>query len=88
MSLYVLVRSGAPILFTQSIGSWINRGNRLAIERTSIIGQRLAVAVSCGIFWTLELNAGMTNGLFSLVMMLECIKKLCAVMNLVAVERD
>lgn len=93
MSVYALVRSGAAILFTQSIGSWINRGNRLAVVRTSIIGQRLAVAASCGIFWALELSAGgmdsrITNGLFSLVVMLACVEKLCAVMNLVAVERD
>ncbi|WPH01846.1 Hypothetical protein R9X50_00470000 [Acrodontium crateriforme] len=93
MSVYALVRSGAAILFAQSIGSWIDSGNRLTILRTSIIGQRLAVAASCGIFWALELKAGgtdssVTNGLFSLVIILACVEKLCSVVNLVAVERD
>ena len=93
MSVYALVRSGAAILFAQSIGSWINRGNRLAVVRTSIIGQRLAVAASCGIFWALERQVGgtdrrVTNGLFSLVAILACVEKLCSMMNLIALERD
>lgn len=93
MSVYALVRSGAAIIFGQSIGSLIDRGNRLAVVRASIVGQRLAVAASCGLFWALErrgewLGGRLGEGLFALTVVLACIEKVCAVMNLVSVERD
>jgi hypothetical protein len=93
MSVYALVRSASAILFAQSIGSWIDRGNRLTVVRVSIVGQRLAVAASCGILWAMEREAGLrstriTDGQFALVVLLACVEKLCAVMNLVSVERD
>ncbi|KAI6484288.1 hypothetical protein MCOR07_003972 [Pyricularia oryzae] len=96
MSVYALARSGAAIVFGQSIGSWIDRGDRLAVVRVSIVGQRLAVVVSCGLFWALELRGhghwmdspGLGDGLFALAVVLACVEKLCAVMNLVSVERD
>ncbi|KAK9424218.1 putative Ferroporti-1 [Seiridium unicorne] len=61
MSVYALVRSASAILFAQSIGSWIDRGNRLTVVRVSIIGQRLAVAASCAILWIMEQKVGLTN---------------------------
>lgn len=93
MSVYALVRSASAILFAQSIGSWIDRGNRLTVVRVSIIGQRLAVAASCAILWIMERRIGLvtsqvTNGQFALVVLLACVEKLCSVMNLVSIERD
>ncbi|KAK3934074.1 Ferroporti-1 [Diplogelasinospora grovesii] len=93
MSVYALVRSGAAVLFGQSVGSWIDRGDRLNVVRVSIVGQRLAVAASCGCFWALEqqgvaLGANTQKGLFALSVALACVEKLCSVMNLVSVERD
>lgn len=93
MSVYALVRSASAILFAQSIGSWIDRGDRLTVVRCSIIGQRVAVAASCAILWIMEQKVGLTNtrvtdGQFSLVVLLACVEKLCSVMNLVSVERD
>lgn len=92
MSVYALVRSGAAIVFAPAVGAWIDRGNRLKVVRVSIVGQRVAVAVSCGLFWVLERRSDargrLRMGLFALVTALACVEKLCAVMNLVAVERD
>lgn len=93
MSLYALVRSGAAILFAQSVGAWIDRGDRLVVVRASIVGQRVAVVGSCALFWAMEsrgkeMGEQVRNGLFGLVVVLACVEKLGAVMNLVAVERD
>ncbi|RYP63402.1 hypothetical protein DL771_009300 [Monosporascus sp. 5C6A] len=62
MSVYALVRSGAAILFAQPIGSLIDKGNRLRVVRISIVGQRLAVAASCGLFWVLEQQGDNVKG--------------------------
>ncbi|KAF9876820.1 hypothetical protein CkaCkLH20_05666 [Colletotrichum karsti] len=92
MSIYALVRGAVAVVLSPSIGSWIDRGNRLSVVRISIVGQRLAVAMSCGIFLVLErirdLHGDVQNSLFAMVVSLACIEKLCSVMNLVSVERD
>lgn len=93
MSVYALVRSGAAILFAQPVGSWIDSGNRQTVVRVSIIGQRVAVAASCGLFVLLEWKAlGLSRrdkvGIFALTVVLACVEKVCSVMNLVSVERD
>ena len=93
VSVYALARNGAAILFAQSLGSWIDVGNRLVVVRTSILGQRLAVAASCAIFWVLERSGTgadrqLRSGLFACTVILACVEKLCAVANLVSVERD
>lgn len=93
MSVYALVRSGAAIMFGQPIGSLIDRGNRLAVVRASIIGGRLAIAASCGLFWALErrgqwVDEHLKERLFALTVVLACVEKLCTVMNVVSVERD
>jgi iron-regulated transporter 1 len=95
MSVYALVRSAAAVFFAQSIGTFIDRGNRLSVVRTSIVGQRLAVAASCGLFWALEQGAHsgwmgeqFKKSLFALSIILACVEKLCSMMNLVSVERD
>ena len=92
MSVYALVRSGAAVVLSPAIGSWIDLGDRLNVVRVSIVGQRLAVGASCGIFWILharnELGIRLRIGLFVVNVLLACIEKLCSVMNLVSVERD
>lgn len=94
LSIYALVRSGAGIVFAQSVGSWIDTGNRLVVVRTSIVGQRVAVAASCALFWVLQAKGGdglgmrARDGLFALTIILACVEKLCSMMNLVSVERD
>ena len=92
MSVYALVRSGAAVMLSPTVGSWIDRGNRLNVVRISIVGQRAAVGLSCGIFWILykrvELGSRFRMGLFGVLVLLACIEKLCSVMNLISVERD
>src|SRR5690606_17848036 len=93
MSVYALVRSAAAIVFAQAIGSWIDHGNRLTVVRVSILGQRVSVVASCVLFWLMGLrndglDQGSRDGLFSATVVLACIEKLCAVMNLVSVEKD
>jgi solute carrier family 40 (iron-regulated transporter), member 1 len=92
VSIYAVVRGASAILLSPATGSWIDRGNRLTVVRTSIIGQRLAVAISCGLFWTLAegdgLSEGSRSGLFAITVFFACIEKVCSVMNLVSVERD
>lgn len=93
MSIYALVRSLSAILLAHALGRWIDTGNRLTVVRVSILGQRLAVAGSCGVLWAMEtriggLNASRVNGLFVVLVALACVEKLCAMMNTIAVERD
>lgn len=91
LSVYALVRNAAAILLAQSVGSLIDHAHRLAVVRASIIGQRLAVAGSCALFWAMEekrVQSRAMNGLFALSVVLACVEKLCSLMNLVAVERD
>jgi iron-regulated transporter 1 len=92
MSFYALVRNGAAIVLSPAVGSWIDTGDRLNVVRVSIMGQRLAVAISCGIFWALherkDLGVKLRTGLFAVTIVLACVEKLCFIMNLVSVERD
>lgn len=94
MSVYALVRSAAAIVFAQALGLWIDRGERLSTVRMSILGQRMAVASSCAIFWVLiqeesRFRGGSTKiGLFAVTILLACLEKLFSVLNLVSVERD
>lgn len=92
MSVYALVRSGAAVMLSPTVGRWIDTGNRLNVVRISIVGQRVAVGVSCGIFWILykrsELGSKLKMSLFVVLVLLACIEKLCSIMNLVSVERD
>jgi iron-regulated transporter 1 len=94
MSVYALVRSGTAIIFARALGAWIDRGERLSTVQISIIGQRLAVAASCAIFWVLQqedetIKSGkVKDGLFAVTVVLACVEKLCSVLNLVSIERD
>ncbi|CAK7266796.1 hypothetical protein SEPCBS57363_002274 [Sporothrix epigloea] len=58
MSVYAIVRGLAAIVFAKAVGTYIDRGNRLAVVRTSILSQRAAVVVSCGVFWVMSNKSG------------------------------
>ena len=92
VSIYALVRSAAAALISPAVGTLIDRCDRLAVVRASILGQRVAVISSCGLFYLLKQQPGMQGqqrkGVFAVVVLLACLEKLCAVMNLVSVERD
>lgn len=95
MSVYALARAAAAVLLAQAVGSSVDRGHRLAVVRVSILAQRLAVAVSCVVLWAMGrygqrrlAGSGVDGGLFVVAVLLACVEKLAAMMNLVAVERD
>ncbi|KAI0382232.1 hypothetical protein F5Y04DRAFT_253290 [Hypomontagnella monticulosa] len=92
VSIYALVRNAAAIALTVPVGKWIDTANRLTILRTSILGQRISVAASCGVFWALLQVPGLSTravqGLFAATVVLACVEKLSAGVNLVSVERD
>ena len=58
----------------------------------TIVFQRVAVAISCGVFYLLTrplpLNRTAKRFMFVLLNILACVEKLCSIMNAVAVERD
>ncbi|GAP93437.1 hypothetical protein SAMD00023353_12200080 [Rosellinia necatrix] len=91
VSVYALVRSAAAIVFSRALGLLIDRGDRLAVVRLSIVGRGLAVAASSGIFWALLTVVGsgkVRTPLFALAIILAAVEKISSVANLVAVERD
>ncbi len=92
ISIYALVRNAAAIALTVPVGTWIDRANRLTALRTSILGQRISVAASCALFWPMLRAPGLSgramHGLFAATVVLACVEKVAAGMNLVAVERD
>ncbi|KAF1985540.1 iron-regulated transporter [Aulographum hederae CBS 113979] len=92
MSAYALARGLAAMVFAPVVGQYIDSGNRLQVVRVSIVGQRIAVAVSCVIFLLLEISVcpiqSMKIGMLVLLTLLACVEKLCATLNTVSVERD
>ena len=92
VSVYALVRAASAILLSPAVGVWIDREDRLVVAKVSIIGQRVAVVLSCAIFLVLESNAeGGASGssaLFTLIVLLAGVEKLSAVMNAVSITRD
>ncbi|ROV87129.1 hypothetical protein VSDG_09994 [Cytospora chrysosperma] len=90
VSIYSLVRNAGYILFAQPVGTWIERGNRLSVIQTSIVGQRVSVAASCGLFLVLLFDQGVLgprkgHGIFALIVFLAVIEKLCSTMNMISV---
>jgi iron-regulated transporter 1 len=59
---------------------------------SSPVLQRLVVAGSCILFYVLAIGLkmprGLKDGLLALLAVFGCVEKLCAIMNLVSVERD
>ncbi|KAG5651945.1 hypothetical protein H0H81_006829 [Sphagnurus paluster] len=89
VSVYALARSSFAIFLSPVIGRHIDVANRLQVVRFSIVAQRLVISVSCVIFWLLYNEPPITrNATLGLLALLACIEKLCAIANLVAVERD
>ncbi|KAI0274014.1 iron-regulated transporter [Russula aff. rugulosa BPL654] len=92
MSVYALTRGLSAVLFAPAVGQYIDTSNRLQVVRLSIVLQRLAVAGSCVLFYVLAIRLKMPGGskvgLLALLAIFACVEKLCAIMNLVSVERD
>ncbi|KAJ4146843.1 hypothetical protein LMH87_001402 [Akanthomyces muscarius] len=91
MSAYALTRGLSAIFFASVVGHYIDGGNRLQVVRVSIVLQRFAVAISCGVFYALTLELPSANwevGLLVLITVLACVEKLCSIMNQVSVEKD
>ncbi|CAK7231627.1 hypothetical protein SEUCBS140593_007991 [Sporothrix eucalyptigena] len=61
MSVYAVVRGVAAMVFAEAVGACIDRGDRLAVVRASILGQRVAVAISCGVFWVMMVRGQSTD---------------------------
>lgn len=95
VSIYSLVRNAGYIVFAQPVGHWINRGSRLNVIRTSIVGQRLPVAASCALLLVLAQSERgerwgyrRDNGIFAVIVLLAVVEKLCSTMNTISIERD
>ncbi|KAH8660335.1 Ferroporti-1 [Xylariales sp. PMI_506] len=92
MSAYAFARGLSAIIMSPAVGQYIDTGNRLQVVRVSIVGQRLAVASSCAVFYVLatclSLGSGVQMAMLLILAILACIEKLCSIMNLVSVEKD
>ncbi|BEJ11544.1 hypothetical protein CspHIS471_0200040 [Cutaneotrichosporon sp. HIS471] len=92
MSVYAFVRGLAAIVFASAIGTYIDQNDRLRVVRTSIVGQRVAVAISCIAFILLVRGAAQdtlqSSVLLTLLAALACVEKVCAIINSVSVEKD
>ena len=90
-SIYALIRALAAFVFSAQVGKWVDSGGRLRVVRHTIVWQRVAVAVSCGILLVLLKSSGRGWGavvLFSVCVVLGGVEKLAFVGTTVAVERD
>lgn len=92
-SVYALGRAASAICFSPSVGSYIDRTERLKAVRVSIVGQRLTVILSSMALWVMSIEIMPDYGwlklfLFGIICLLACVEKLCAVLNMIAVERD
>ena len=92
-SIYALGRAASAICLSPSVGSYIDRTERLKAVRVSIVGQRLTVIVSSIVLWVMSIESilhykWLKLFLFGIVCSLACAEKLCAVLNMIAVERD
>ncbi|KAJ4269996.1 hypothetical protein NW762_001669 [Fusarium torreyae] len=92
LAVYSIVRGAAAIALSSWVGNYIDRKDRLKTVRLSIVSQRLVVAASCAIFLVLSkvqaLSHELRIGLLAVLILMACIEKLAAIMNLVSVERD
>lgn len=96
VSVYALVRAGAAIVLSPAVGALVDGGDRLSVVRASIVGERAAIGLSCGVFLVMmERNKGGDKntdggswGLFAVTVVLAGVEKLCSIMNTVAVKRD
>ncbi|KAF4556927.1 Hypothetical protein D9617_1g088090 [Elsinoe fawcettii] len=91
-SVYALARSLAAVLCSSLVGKLVDTKSRIVVVRSSIVGQRLSVTISCGLIYLLDRvrnRAGFVPWiLLALLSLLACIEKLSATMNTIAIERD
>lgn len=93
-SVYALARAASAAIFSPWIGNFIDSAERLYVIRLSIGGQRLAVAVSCGLLYAfVRWESVRGNALISYVALaglsiLACVERSCAILNTISVERD
>jgi iron-regulated transporter 1 len=98
-SIYALLRAAFATLFSTRVGRYIDATNRLISIRHSILWQRGAVAVSCGLLLVLLhfSSSSSSQSQFSAVVFwvtfpasifLACCEKLASIGNTVAIERD
>ncbi|EON69804.1 hypothetical protein W97_09067 [Coniosporium apollinis CBS 100218] len=90
-SCYALIRSIAATILSSYIGNLVDRTDRLALIRQSIVWQRIPVAASCGVFVLLaklRSSGFLTEMLFAVTVALACVEKLASMGNTIAVERD
>ena len=91
-SIYALVRAASAICFAPLVGRYVDQGDRLKVARLSIVGQRMAVILSCLGFWALFTGfpgfPSLRPLLIASLAVLACVEKLCSIMNLIAIERD
>ncbi|KKA28837.1 hypothetical protein TD95_000281, partial [Thielaviopsis punctulata] len=57
VSLYALGRSFVGFLVAPALGVLVDSGDRLAVIRAAILGQRVAVVLSCAVFYVLYISA-------------------------------
>lgn len=92
ISVYTLIRAASAICFSPAVGGYIDQKNRLNLVRGSIVGQRLAVLLSCLLFGIMTIEtlspASLKTGLLGVVCILACVEKVYSVVTLIAVERD
>ncbi|KAK7218637.1 hypothetical protein V2G26_006640 [Clonostachys chloroleuca] len=92
LSIYAVSRSASAILLSSLVGHYIDTGNRLQVVRWSIVLQRVAVAVSCTLFFILvrgwATSEAWKTGSLLILVVLSCVEKLASIMNLVSIERD
>jgi len=93
MSVYALVRALSAIIFSPTVGAFIDSSNRLKVVRISIVVQRGAVASSCLVFWLMlryleSLPQYLGLLLLSCLILFACVEKLCSIMNTIVAERD
>ncbi|EME49129.1 hypothetical protein DOTSEDRAFT_68004 [Dothistroma septosporum NZE10] len=93
-SIYALSRAASAAALSPWMGSYIDTASRLHVVRLSIVGQRLAVAISCVLFFLMAKLERLRHGLIlsaSLIAALSalaCAEKLAWVLNTISVERD
>ncbi|KAM0297818.1 hypothetical protein ACHAPM_009099 [Fusarium culmorum] len=92
LAVYSMIRGAAAIALSSWVGSYIDRNDRLKTVRLSIVSQRLVITVSCAIFLVLikvrSIPHEVRVGLLAVSILMACIEKLAAIMNVVSVERD
>ncbi|PHH61689.1 hypothetical protein CDD81_8034 [Ophiocordyceps australis] len=92
VSTYALMRGLSAVVFASAVGEHVDHGQRLHVARGSIVGQRVAVAASCLVFYLLALELPRASAprlaMLALVTLVACVEKLCSIINLIAIERD